>query len=409
MVGQHGAGMRRASSSASSQPIASPARRSPVTPALVASVTWSAPAGQRPGHPGVDGAEGTARRPRPAGDRGRPGRGWRPAWWPTRWAATRKPSAWSVEAGADRAQVLPPEPGRHRHAGRAVPHDGRRPLVGDADGRRPGPPSASAAGGDLEHGGGHGRRRRTRRGRGPGVSGSTATWWTCSTRARRGGPRRPARRRCRRRRRGWLTARATGPNGRGQAELARVEDAVRVEGRLQVDAARRRPAPRASARNRDAVEPDAVVVADGAAGREGGGRGRVPGRAVVALGPGLGAVGAVGAVRGASGEGEVEAGAVGVGVRLVGRGHERPLDARRGRRRTASVEAGQRPTTVPRPRRCRPRCRPATAGRGPRRRCGARATARRGRRRGASAAAALVVDDGHGGVDQGRDRPRRAR
>ena len=47
--------------------------------------------------------------------------------------ATRMPSACEHEARADGAQVLPADARADRLAGGAVPHDRRRPLVGDAD------------------------------------------------------------------------------------------------------------------------------------------------------------------------------------------------------------------------------------------------------------------------------------
>ena len=72
------------------RPPASPAPSrlySPVTAALVASVTWSAPAGQLPRHPAVDRAElGVL-----ALGRGRPAPAARRTWWPTRWARSGCP------------------------------------------------------------------------------------------------------------------------------------------------------------------------------------------------------------------------------------------------------------------------------------------------------------------------------
>ena len=59
-----------------------------------------------------------------------------------------------------------------------------------------------------------------------------------------------------------LTGQGTPPNGRRQAELAGVQDAVRVERRLRPPRARRTPAPSASRTNRPRLRPDAVVVAE---------------------------------------------------------------------------------------------------------------------------------------------------
>ena len=95
---------------------------------------------------------------------------------------------------------------------------------------------------------------------------------------------------------------------------------------------------------------------------------RVPGPAVVvAPAPGAGSSPVVGPP---PGEGEVEAGAVGVGVATGATEAARvPVD-RRQRADDRLVEAGQRRPAARRPRPCRPRCRPATAGPGPTRRCG---------------------------------------
>jgi hypothetical protein len=89
------------------------------------------------------------------------------------------------------------------------------------------------------------------------------------------------------------------------------------------------------------VEPDAVVVAERPTGVHGGPGDLVPRPAVVVGHPGVPGREVVGAVLGRSaGEGEVEAGAVGVGVALVGGGASVP-----GTRPSASsdgvVEAGQ--------------------------------------------------------------------
>ena len=170
--------MRRAASSGRVPSRPSPWMR-PVTPALEASVTWSRPPGEDPGHPGVDGAEGqlAALGAGPVGidlveDGGQlGGRGV---------GGEPDAPALELEAGADGAQVLPSEAGSDRDAGGPVPHDGGGPLVGDAHGldrsalgqagRRPprARPSAMAAASNSTS-------------PGNGVSGSTGTWWTCST------------------------------------------------------------------------------------------------------------------------------------------------------------------------------------------------------------------------------------
>ena len=92
--------------------------------------------------------------------------------------ARRRPSACEHEAVADGAQVLPAEAGADRLAGGAVPHDGRRPLVGDADAvDRAG--LGQRAAGDVEGGGGHGASASNSTRPGAGESGSTSRW--CST------------------------------------------------------------------------------------------------------------------------------------------------------------------------------------------------------------------------------------
>ncbi len=106
-------------------------------------------AGEGPGHPGVDGAEGqlAACRAGTVGvglvEDGRNLGGRR---------IGRHPEALGLEldAGAHRAQVLPPEPGSDRDAGGPVPDDGRRALVGDAHGVDR-PAGGQTAGGDLFH------------------------------------------------------------------------------------------------------------------------------------------------------------------------------------------------------------------------------------------------------------------
>ncbi len=134
-------------------------------------------------------------------------------------------------------------------------------------------------------------------------------------------------------------AQGAGPKGEGSPNLPglRMPTGSNVSLRPRSTS---KPEPRARGRKRERFEPDAVVMADrGAVGQGGVGDG-VPGGAVVALAP-LGV--ALGA---AAAEGEVQAGAVGVGVGLVGRGGEGPVD---GAERADHLveEAGQR---GPRPR-----------------------------------------------------------
>ena len=352
---------------------------SPVTPALVASVTCSAavpPTASRP--PRCRRCRSTGRLG-PARGRGRPGRGWRPAWWPTRWGRAGSPGP--AGPGRSRRCAGPasrcPGPPAPRCA---VPHDGRGPLVGDADAghrtaRRPGRPAAT-----LEDGLGHAPRRRTRPGPGPGVAGRTATWWTWSTvasgRTTAGPHARGADVDDQDAAAGRSRPRRRSPKGEGRPELARVEDAGGVEGGLErrEDVEGRSEGVGQEARP---VEADAVVVADrrpvavsprrSPRPRPGGSRpparpGPVPASAPVRRGR-------------RPGEGEVEAGAVDVGVGLVGRGHQRALERLRGRRpprRPGPGRTDQRPaistvsTTMP----------ARHSGAGPRRRCGARATAR---------------------------------
>src|ERR1700735_4025356 len=128
---------------------------------------------------------------------------------------------------------------------------------------------------------------------------------------------------CRHRRRGRCPLRCScpggGPEGRGEAELPRVEDPDRVEALFEAgeDVESRTEGARQEA---GPVEPDAVMMADGRAVGQGGVGHDIPGLPVVALPP----VGV--ALRSPPGKGEVEAGAVRVGVRLMGRGGQRPVD-----------------------------------------------------------------------------------
>ena len=187
-------GMRRASSIVSSQSVPSPLHAAPVTPALVASVTCSAPS-ERCHASQVSTVPKHRSRVRSGSavveQAGRPS-------WPTRSGATRSPSAWSTRQVPTVRRSCQPSAGPDRLAGGAVPHDRRRALVGDADRvdraalgeHRRGPPRArpSAIAG----------RRRTRRGRAPASSGAARgaarrRSWRPAARPR------PAARSCRRR------------------------------------------------------------------------------------------------------------------------------------------------------------------------------------------------------------------
>ncbi len=110
-----------------------------------------------------------------------------------------------------------------------------------------------------------------------------------------------------------------GPKGESRPNLPGIEDAVGIEGRLEasehLEAGAQRPGQEAGA-----VEPDAMVVADGGTVRQGRIGHGVPGLPVVALPPFVVAIGP------ASAEREVEAGAVRVGVGLVGRRRQGPVD-----------------------------------------------------------------------------------
>ena len=132
MVGSAARGMRRASSIRSSQtasPGGEPGHR------RVGRVGDMEPAaGQVPGHPGVDRADAQVAAAVGVGlveqvdDLGRR-------------LVGREPQALGLphEAGADRAEVLPAQAGADGDARGPVPHHGRGPLVGDADGgHRPG-------------------------------------------------------------------------------------------------------------------------------------------------------------------------------------------------------------------------------------------------------------------------------
>src|SRR6185437_8341116 len=105
---------------------------------------------------------------------------------------------------------------------------------------------------------------------------------------------------------------------------SRVEDSDRVESRLEphqeiearAQGSWEKPGP---------VEADAVMMTDGRPARQGGVGHGVPGLMVVALSPLVIALGPP------TGEGEVQAGAVRVGVRLVGRCGQGSVDCGKGR------------------------------------------------------------------------------
>ena len=221
-------------------------------------------------------------------------------------------------------------------------------------------------------------------------------------------PRRRARPRCRRRRRGCRASRPAGPRRRGRGARAcpglrmprgsRASFTATSTSKARAEGVGHEPAP---------VDADAVVVADGSAVGPHRVHDDAPGRGVVPLGPRIrGVVDSAVARRRrlghAAGEGEVEAGAVDVGVATGG---PRRPGCRRSPCSAAThgvVERGQRRPAAPRSRWCRPRCRRGTAAPGPRRRCGAPPTAPRAPRRGAPrrAGGALGVDDGQRGVEE---------
>ena len=143
--------VRRSAASTESSQRTTSAWTSPVTPALVASVTCRAPpslppTGSRP--PTSRWCRSTARRPAPV--RGQRRRGWTRAWWPTCSgpAGSLRPGG----PGMSRRCAGPASrcPGPTGPAGRALPHHRGGPLVGDPHaGHRP--PVGQRGAGHRQH------------------------------------------------------------------------------------------------------------------------------------------------------------------------------------------------------------------------------------------------------------------
>ena len=334
---------------------------------------------ERPGHPGVDRAEAQLAGLGAVRARGRPRRGWPSPWWPRRWG----------RAGCRRLGA----PGRcPRSAGPATRCPGRAalPLARSQtmlEARwlamptpATGPPSASAAVAPRA------ARPRpsasasnsTSPGAGEsGSSGETVLVLDGGVGADDGGADargadvddQDAAARC-------AHDQGEGPNGEARPNLPGLRMPLGSNVAFR-PCSTSKPVPRARGQEARAVQPDAVVVADGRIVRQGGVDDHVPGLAVVALTPFGIALGP------APAEGEIEARPVGIGVRLVGRRGQRPFDPLQRSHHLLEEARAARPT-VPTPPRCRRRSRRATAVRGPRRRCDAPATARRGRRRAAA-------------------------
>ena len=268
----------RGSAARRARPGASPSRRrarNDVTAALLASVTWCAPSVSV--HAIHESTVPTHRSRGPVGvervedalDLG--GRGVR---------REAEPRGAVGEAADDRAEVLPALRGADGHARGAVPHHRRAALVGDADrGDRAAVRVERGAGG-VEHDRGHRGgveldHARVRGSRGGTCGAARGGRWRRRARSRRGSTT------CRCRRRGGpcsvpRCSRSIGQSGQtggagrpgiGEAELAGVEDAVRVERLLRGDEHVERGPERVADEPRP-VEPDAVVVAQRAAVRE---------------------------------------------------------------------------------------------------------------------------------------------
>ncbi len=218
----------------------------------------------------------------------------------------------SFQACADRTQGPgQAEARRDRGAGGPLPHDGRGPLVGDAHGvDRPGVGQGGQR--HLQHGVGHqpgveldqawrgrlGEDRRVvgvrHRGVGSHDGGAHARGPDVDDQYAAAVP---------------AHDQGEGPKGEGRPSFPGLR--IPAGSKLALRPTRTsKPEPNAAGRKRDRLRPMPVVMADGgAAVRQGGAGHRVPGLAVEVLAP-L----ACRPPRPAAGEGEVEAGAVGVGV-----------------------------------------------------------------------------------------------
>ena len=261
MAGSTAAGMRSASSMASSQSEPSPSS-SPVTAGVGGVGDVQRAPRQRPRHPGVDRAEAQVARC----GRGRPCRGaWR-AWWPTRWARPGCPGPAApgrCPRCAGPASRCPGPTGSPRGRG---PTRWSRPAGWRCPRRRPARPRPGAAPATSSTAAAMAGGVELDEARAPGTTGSTSTWWTWSTAPSRvdhaGAHARGAHVDDEDRAHGQPDL----AEGRRQPELARVEDAVGVEGLLQraqhvegpAEGVGQEPAP---------VDAHAVVVADGPAVR----------------------------------------------------------------------------------------------------------------------------------------------
>ena len=251
--------------------------------------------------------------------------------------ARRMPSGLKLQAGADGAQVLPSDARGQGFTGGPIPHDARGPLVRDTD--RVDRSAFVERGPSHRHGGvgqPHGvelhqaRARESRAGRG---RGGRAPPWHRAARWRRGHPRCPT-----------STTRTPPPVVLMPRARSRTVREARACPGLRMPTGSKlflrprstsKPEPRARGEEAGPVEPDAVMVADGGPVGQGGVGHRVPGLAVVVLAPRVVALGP------ATGEGEVEAGPVGVGVGLVGRSGQRAVDRNSSAATTSSKRAGR--------------------------------------------------------------------
>ena len=158
--------------------------------------------------------------------------------------ASRMPSACSARQVPTVRRSCQPMPGAERLCRWPVPTRWSRPAGWRCPRPSTGPPSARRGPGHRQHGAGHDARRRTRPGRARACRAAPATWCTCSTVAsgRTIAARTPevptsTTRTLPPRRRSVVHGGR--PEGRGQAELARVEDAGGIEGLLERRPARR--------------------------------------------------------------------------------------------------------------------------------------------------------------------------